>query len=146
MATPDVFARRIRELAEAVEPRAGEAQAAVAERVGRAVVRATPIDTALARSNWVASADQPDLSPRAPRSANETIDEIRSRVSAIAAFGRGQNIVIANGGDKVPYIARLDAGSSTQAPAGFVREAAQAGSAALNNFRILRRFRGGRRG
>lgn len=142
MATPDVFARRIRALAAAVEPRAGEAQAVVAARAGTTVVRNTPVDTALARSNWVASADSPDLSERAPRSRQETIDEIKSRTSAIAAFGRGQDIHIANGGDKVPYLARLDAGSSTQAPAGFVREAAQAGVAALNNFRILRRFRG----
>ncbi len=146
MAKPAVFARRIRELAEAVEPRTGEAQALVAARAGKSVVTNTPVDSALARSNWVASGDQPDLSERPPRSAQQTVDEIEQRVSAIAAFGRGQDIHVANGGEKVPYMGRLDAGSSTQAPAGFVREGALAGLAALNNFRILRRFRGRRRG
>lgn len=146
MAKPVVFARRIRELAEAVEPRMSEGQAAVAARSGKSAVTNTPVDTALARSNWVASADEPDLSERPPRSRQETIEEINQRTSAIAAFGRGQDIHVANGGEKVPYLSRLDAGSSTQAPAGFVREAALDGLVALQNFRVLRRFRRGGRG
>lgn len=103
---------------------------------GASLVRATPVDTGLARSNWVARVGaRPDLSDREIRSPEATIDEIES----IARRGKLGPVSIANGGDKIPYLRPLNDGSSRQAPAGFIRQASVAAVSAVFGITLLSR-------
>jgi len=106
-----------------------ELEAFVGEKSGLVAIRATenlsndtPKDTGWAAANWIpsvggsgggSSAAKGDPgSARASQKAG--ISEIRS------GSKKTRNIFIAN---NVPYIGRLNAGSSNQAPAGFVESA-----------------------
>ena len=71
------------------------------------LIAATPVDTGWARSNWVSSIGAP---------VNGTPGWNESIAGAVWTLVQGP-IYIAN---NVPYIGRLNAGSSQQAPAGFV--------------------------
>lgn len=135
------FRKRAVEIARGVEENSALVVEGVALRVVGTLARTTPVDTGLARGNWVVSVGSaPDLSPRPPRSAGEVLDEARTRLRSVRADA---TVTVANGGQKVPYITRLNAGSSRQAPAEFVQNAAAAGLAAAAEARILRP-RGGR--
>lgn len=139
MANPETFARRIRGIAEAVPANAAEILRKAVRRAGSNVVKATPVDTGLARSNWLASIGAADLSARSPRSQIATIQEINSTVADVPA---DSEVHIANGGGKVPYLERLNSGSSFQAPANFVRIAAMAArDGLLEGVQILKRRR-----
>ncbi|MEE8551506.1 MAG: hypothetical protein V3T08_09675 [Gemmatimonadota bacterium] len=118
MAKPEVFAQRIRNLAEGVLVNAAKLVRDTVNAAGSNVVKATPVDTGLARSNWVAAEGSPNLSARGIRSESSTIDEIASVAARVKADAE---VHIANGGSKVNYLERLNAGSSFQAPANFVR-------------------------
>ncbi len=138
MAAPKVFAVRMLDLAKAVPVEAARILAGTANVAGRNVVRDTPVDTGLARSNWVASLAGPDLSDRSIRSKSATISEIKSVTAGVKADGE---IHVANGGDKIPYLKHLNEGSSTQAPAGFVGFALAMAKDFLQDARILVRRR-----
>lgn len=138
MAAPEVFAARIRALAEGVPREAARILAGTANAAGRSVVRDTPVDTGLARSNWVASLGSPDLSDRGIRSRTATISEITSVTGGVRHDGE---IHISNGGDKIPYLKFLEDGSSTQAPEGFMGFALVMAREFLKNARILTRRR-----
>ena len=114
------------------------------------VVRATPVDTGLARSNWVVSLGTGRADVIAPHSpgrklgiAETTNASIAISMGSIVIAGRrrGVPIVITN---SVYYISSLDRGSSPQQSAGFVDAAIRRGVSRLGrfggNFRI---FRGG---
>lgn len=101
-----------------------------------ALAEGTPVDTGLARSNWLVRRGSPDLSERAPRSTSETVGEAL-RVLAGRPTAEGEEVIIANGGDKVPYLMLLDQGSSQQAPAGFVRAAVGVGIGVARRVRLL---------
>ena len=106
-----------------------------AVRAASSVIRATPVDTSLARSNWVASVGtSADLSLRPLRSAADTIGEVRTTVQA-AKFD--SEIHIANGSDKVHYLKYLNAGSSMQHPGNFVKIAAIQAAAKVGGYRLL---------
>lgn len=120
--------------ATAVLAESANVAAKTANKAGRSVVTSTPVDTAFARSNWVASIGAPDLSLRAIRGVNATVNEIKS-VTATVKFD--QEIHIANGGEKVPYLKYLNAGSSFQAPANFVRLALMNAKSVVANARLL---------
>lgn len=115
----------------------------------RIVTKRTPVDTTLARSNWLAKVGLPDLSDRRPRAATEVVAEARSALSLdiIRREILARDIVeihIANGGEKVPYLEWLDRGSSRQAPQGMVkltREEAEARGVASRT-RLLTFVRG----
>jgi hypothetical protein len=126
-------------LARKIEDNAGEIVEDTSISVGKAVVAATPVLTGFARSNWVASKGSvPNMMRRPARGQVETVEEIRTAVNGVGADG---TVTIANGGEKVPYLGRLNAGSSAKAPAGFVKIAALAGAAAAAAGTLLRRRR-----
>ena len=121
--------------ARAVPVAAARILAGTANVAGQNVVRATPVDTGFARSNWVASlGGSPDLSDRPIRSRTATISEIKTITAGVKADGE---IHIANGGDKVRYLKFLNEGSSTQAPAGFVGFALVMAQEFLKTARLL---------
>lgn len=129
----------MRHIAEDVLGNAAKVLRKGAVRAGTNVVEATPVDTGLARSNWLASEESQDLSPRAPRTANATIAEIRQKVATIRY---DSEIHITNGGSKVPYLRLLNCGWSRQAPTQFVRIAMLMAQAGLTEGeRLLRRRR-----
>ncbi len=139
MPSPEVLATRLFALARRVKDNAGEIVEDTAISVGKTVVAATPVLTGFARSNWVAAkGDVPNLLRRPARSQGETVDEIRVAVKGVGGDG---TVTIANGGDKVPYLRKLNHGSSRKAPAGFVKIAAMAGAAAAAGGSLLRRRR-----
>ena len=113
-------------------------EAAVKRSAGvadRTAVLATPVDTGRARSGWVPSlniqveqerfpieAGQPGSPGRAR--ANNNLGEIRTRVSEYD-IDEDRGIFLTN---IVPYILKLDRGSSAQAPSGMSALAIQAGA------------------
>lgn len=89
----------------------------------------TPVDTGWARANWVPSIGQPlfldpgtqgreDQVARTPGRAGEQQGGLAT-VAATYKLNQG-SVFISN---NVPYIVRLNQGSSRQAPAGFVQGA-----------------------
>lgn len=84
------------------------------------LIEATPIDTGWARANWIPSLGEASKvtvgAPDAPSTAEQT-----AGLAAVLAFKLEDGRLFVS--NHVPYIGRLDAGSSTQAPAGFVRTA-----------------------
>lgn len=139
MAKPEVFARRMRELAEDIPRNAARAAAKVALRIGRQLVNTTPVDTGLARSNWLVGIGRRDMTPRASRPPATTIAEMNAKLSQLQP---DVDIHIANGGFKVPYLGLLNQGSSFQAPANFVRIAFLAArDSAFQGMQLLKRRR-----
>lgn len=142
------FARRIRLHAARVQPGADEAVIAAATGVVTELVESTPIDTGRAISNWGATLGtqpipyRPAAVPGSKGSTRQaTIAEALGRMLRViqgyrsgGRKGDGRSINIVNG---APYIGRLNAGSSSQAPAGFIEAAIQRGRAAIRNVRIL---------
>lgn len=112
----------------------------VALAVDGTVVLATPVDTGRARSNWQVELNGPAEGVRdayAPGEGGSTggpnaREAIAQGRAAIAQYRGGDNasIHITN---NLPYIGRLNEGSSAQAPAGFVESAVQVGVRAVRN-------------
>ncbi len=139
MPTAEILAKRLFTLARRIDKNAGEIVEDTAISVGTAVVEATPVLTGFARSNWVASPSAvPNFSRRPARGKAETTGEIKAVVKDVGADGI---VTIANGGEKVPYLGKLNAGSSRKAPAGFVKIAVTVGAAAAAGGSLLRKFR-----
>lgn len=137
------FERNILDLVRGLEEAVGGIVAEVGERVHGALVLATPVDRdpgaddRRAQSNWLVGINSADFSYVPLRSENETIRAgqtvLRGRVLKAA-----DEVVIANGGTKIPYLGLLNDGYSKQAPAGFVTLAIQAGARAAGEARLLR--------
>lgn len=137
------FERNILELARGLEEAMGDIVAEVAERVHGALVLATPVDRSpnanatRAQSNWLVAINRADLTFAPLRSELETI-KAGQQVLRGRRLRAADEVVIANGGAKVPYLGLLDRGYSKQAPAGFVLAAIQAGARAGAEARLLR--------
>jgi hypothetical protein len=86
-------------------------------QVFSAVVRKTPVDTGRARANWNASQNTPNLS------TSLSVDQSRGAREAAkgGTFEAGGVSYLSNG---LPYIGKLEYGSSKQAPQGMVRTSA----------------------
>lgn len=88
------------------------------------LIEDTPVDTGWARANWVPQIGSPRSETVGTRAAAEngqvsTGPQAQGQVD-ILSYKLGPTIHISN---NVPYIKRLNAGSSTQAPAAFVQSA-----------------------
>jgi hypothetical protein len=105
-----------------LENATGEAAAALALGIHGRLVEDTPVDTGWARSNWLPSVGTPK---------REVVGKPSSLNAGAADSGRSEVVdwKIADGPiyitNNVPYIQRLNTGSSKQAPAGFVESAVQ---------------------
>lgn len=88
----------------------------------------TPVDTGWARANWIPiigtasgrAAPKPGDHAQTTQAAADLISQGEAAIAVIATTYRLSmgKVTIAN---NVPYILKLDAGSSKQAPAGFIR-------------------------
>lgn len=120
----DSFAKRMDKRADHIETAATQVVREAVKNMGPALGYSTPIDTSRARANWQAAINsaptnvlyqEPDKPPSPETGAQLAI---RSLDAAAAAYKPGQTVYIVN---NVRYINRLNAGSSGQAPAGFVQ-------------------------
>lgn len=83
------------------------------------LVQRTPVDTGRARSNWLASLGNPKTETVDPTQPTQALSR-NSGVIGKFNLLLNKTIFIAN---NLPYIRRLDEGSSKQAPAGFIYDA-----------------------
>ena len=80
----------------------------------------TPVDTGWARSNWIPNIGEPLDAPVGSRSNVSTGPQNQAE-AGIAGYTLSKGRVYIS--NNVPYILRLNEGSSRQAPAGFVQRA-----------------------
>ena len=133
------FSKRIAVLAASLEEGVHRTVRKAALAADQAIVLATPVDTGRARANWVVSINAP--------AAGEQPTPASPAAGAAQALGQGQEEIGRYGTssshsaihitNNLPYIGRLNAGSSAQAPAGFVEEAVQAAVAAVRGTKVL---------
>ena len=144
MAGLNDFARRMSRIAVQVEGNVEQAVRDCSKAVARGAVEATPVDTGLARSNWVASLDAPAVGvvpAHVPGVGGSTGDAnalaaIGLAESAIDGFeiSKNREVHITN---NAPHIGALNDGHSRQAPADFVRTAVMQGLATVRGAKIL---------
>lgn len=114
----------------------------VALAADQTVVLATPVDTGRARSNWIAqigSAPDQVVEAYAPGDSGSSGSQnasaaLEQAAAVISGYTSGQTIHIAN---NLPYIQKLNSGSSAQAPAAFVEKAIQTAVDTLRAGRLL---------
>jgi hypothetical protein len=90
----------------------------------------TPVDTGWARANWIASVASPVTNPVGdPENVQEAAGAQAAGLLDVLTYSllRGPIFITNN----VPYITRLNDGSSKQAAAGFVQAAIQKASSSL---------------
>lgn len=143
MATLNQLADRLDAYAAGMDKRASDRTKQCAEAILADLVRSTPADTSQAISNWQIGVGSKPSDKVAPYFKGEKGSTALQSGTAALAAGRevlrtkrpGQTMFISN---VLPYIHRLNEGSSKQAPAGFVERAILIGR------RFMGRGRGGR--
>lgn len=128
MATLKSLAGRLNRLADSLDDKLNERKQAVATAIVTNLIQVTPVDTSKALSNWRVTTDGTigaHIAAHFMGKAGST--QAASASAAIADAERAIKsskpldvLVIFNA---VPYIRRLNEGSSAQAPAGFVEKA-----------------------
>ena len=142
MARPDIFARRMDEIAERVETNAIEVVKGIASAVDQAVVLHSPVDTGRFRANWRVALDEPvedEIEAYHPGEEGSTAganaqEAFIQAEGVIAQYQPGQVIWISNPLSQGPA---LNNGSSAQAPAGFVETALRQGVEAIRKAKLL---------
>jgi len=135
-------ARKMDFYAELIEDNMDEAVAAVAKSIGHDVVEATPVKSGAAQSAWEGHRNGASGAIDEHSAPKDGVGGTTGRMSSSIGMS-AKSAALTNG---ATYINKLDQGSSTQTPAGFVRAAVMTGlSRATNGVRLLVRG-GGRRG
>lgn len=129
-------------IAKAVERNTVKTVKRAAIAADQAAVLRTPVDKGRARANWVVSIGVPRFGivsegpgggkGAAGAAANESLERARSTILGYRLGSGG--IFITN---SVPYIGKLDAGSSAQAPEGMTAAAIAAARRQLGEARLL---------
>lgn len=119
------FESQIRDIIKNREQVTREIFAASALQITEKVITRTPVDTGRARGNWNASIDSAD------ESVNQGATQSTAQGKATSTAGGlslGDTFYLTNG---LPYISKLEYGSSGQAPNGIVRLTVDEFNAAL---------------
>lgn len=140
MATLLDLQKRMTAKADTVADVGNEAKKHVANAVVRYLINITPVDTSQALSNWQAAVGMRAASSikayyvgKAGSTQGSSSEKaIEEAANAIALAKPGQPIYLSN---LLPYIRRLDGGSSTQHPGGFVHASVIVGRLALRDFK-----------
>lgn len=90
---------------------------AVALDVTKAIVLRTPVDTGRARGNWQVTLGTPSSETGTKLDPAGAMAQAKA-LTALAGYTPGASVFIVN---NLPYIVRLEYGSSAQAPGGMVR-------------------------
>jgi hypothetical protein len=150
MATLAQFSRNIRRRGSQVENSASRIVKAVAVRSLKSLVRNTPADKGVARSNWRVGIGAPTravIGAYAPgknlgigenANASAAINAGRARINSLRSSTRGleTSIYISNA---APYIEKLNNGSSTQVGKYFIQRALLEAQTELSGFRVFER-------
>ena len=153
MATFAKFATRMKKRGRQIEGSAARITRAAATRALKALVKGTPVDKGVARSNWrvgIGSPSRSIIQAYAPgkklgvsetANANAAIAAGVAKIGAVAGVrgrvgGVASTIYISN---SVPYINLLNGGSSAQAPIGFIQIAILEARAEIRGSRIFNR-------
>jgi hypothetical protein len=142
MANPGQFAKKMRQRAGGIERNVSNLVKKTALTIDRELVLSTPVDTGRARSNWqvsVGSANtdrieayvKGDGGSSAGANAQAAIDQAAAEVRG---HKPGRDIYISN---NLPYIGRLNEGSSAQAPEQFIEIAVQLGVSAVRGAKVV---------
>ena len=121
--TPEQLAASLDRLGRRLSGNVEKLMGRVIRDIAKELIPDTPVDTGFARANWRPSINAPAVSPitRTDPVGNATIRSI----SGLSRLWKvGDVFYIAN---NIDYIGNLNAGSSPQAPAGFVRMAIDSG-------------------
>jgi hypothetical protein len=144
MAKANEFIRRINLKASKIPENANKIKRKAALAIDQTVVLATPVDTGRARSNWLVQLNSPETSPIEPYSPGKKLGKSDS-ANASAAIAQGLSVIAqAKPGDTIyisnnlDYIAKLNAGSSQQAPSMFVEKSIDAAIQAISGERLLK--------
>ncbi len=143
MGTLKGLAKRLNDRADGLEEEASKHAVKVAETIVASLAYDTPVDTSQALSNWQVGVGVPVAADRPPfypgergstykQSADATVEAARVR---LAAKKPGETIYISN---LLPYIRKLNGGSSKQHPGGFVEIAVVRGREILRKLRQRR--------
>lgn len=134
MATLEIFAKNMNQLAANVQSRVPALLKEISINIVDDVATANPVLTGQSSSNWKTAIGAPDLTydmgPNA-RAGQQSVDDAKAALSALAM---GQTVYISN---SVPYIIELNNGSSAKAPAGFVEMAIVSSLQRTGNFDLL---------
>lgn len=106
-----------------LENATGKALVGLALNIHGELVEGTPVDTGWARSNWLPSVGTPKEETVGKPGALDELAKDAGQSEVLDWEISDGPIYITN---NVPYIQRLNAGSSKQAPTGFVESAVQA--------------------
>ncbi len=134
MASPKVFARQILRRARQVETGASDAVKTAALVINQVVILETPVKTGHARANWQVGLVAP-ITKEIDAEDKEGAATIARNNTLIRAREKRVDIILSN---NVPYINKLNEGSSSQAPAGFIQLAILAAVGTLTKTRIVK--------
>lgn len=144
MATLNQFSERMKKRGARVATRVDAVVRETALAADQTVVLATPVDTGRARSNWQVQLNGPVDTARDAyvdgaegstrgQNAQAAIEQARAVISGYNG-SKDRAIHITN---NLPYIGRLNEGSSAQAPAGFVEEAVHVAAETIRKSKLL---------
>ncbi len=134
MASLEVFARRIQRRARQVETGASKMVRTVALIINQVLISETPVDTGHAVANWQIGISEPITSEIDENDPGRT-STIERNASIIRQAPPRKDIILSN---NVPYIHKLNEGSSSQAPAQFVEMAVATAVRAAKKTRFFR--------
>jgi hypothetical protein len=139
----DRFSKRMAKLADNIDENSTKLQKRVALAVHQTIVLATPVDEGTARSNWQVGINGPVSGTREAYFPGKGLGiseganadaAIREAQAVVLSVQNASSIYITN---NLPYIERLNAGSSSQAPASFIEKAVQSGAIAAAKASLL---------
>lgn len=149
--SPRSFAQRLRAFADDIPKQQNEIKKEFARECLVTVVGDTPVDTGQARGNWIVTIDSVDTTTLVPGPFGPSKYRASSNYSTQGSKTRGGDQAITLGLNKIrnvkvgqkinlqnnlPYIARLDEGYSTQAPANFFKLAIDKARAIIKKQKI----------
>lgn len=145
MASLEQFSRRIAQIGAGVALEVDKTVRMAALAADQSVVLGTPVDKGRARSNWIVALGTPSrdtIEPYVPGEAGSTAGSNANAALAQGAATIGGYSGLLHGSiaisNNLPYIGRLNAGSSKQAPAGFVEKAVQSAVRAVRKARVVK--------
>ncbi len=134
MATFKVFVKRIAERARQVETGSSRAVRALSLIINQVIITETPVDTGHAKANWQVGISEPIKSEIDEEDPAGT-STIERNAAIIRQAPPGKDIILSN---NVPYIHKLNEGSSSQAPEQFVQIAVGEAIIAAKKTRFFR--------
>lgn len=111
------FSQQMRQWADKRKVTMNKAIAMTAIRLGTNIIERTPVDTGRAKGNWMSAYGSADTGTSESRSGSQAIAALSVKFT-VAEVGRNSSIYITN---SLPYVQKLEYGSSKQAPNGMVR-------------------------